>query len=45
VINVVGFNEMELTINKSLLPSQSLGKPTVAGAGDSLPLQGVTNTE
>ena len=44
-MNVVGGNEVELTINKFLLPSQSLGKPAAAGAGDSMPLQGVTNTE
>ena len=44
-MNVVGGNEVELTINKFLLPSQSLGKPAAARAGDSMPLQGVTNTE
>lgn len=44
-MNVVGDNEVELTINKFLLPSQSLGKSAVAGAGYSLALQGVTNTE
>lgn len=42
---MVGDNEVELTINKFLPPSQSLGKPAVAGARDSLPLQGVANTE
>lgn len=44
-MNVAGGNEVGLTIKKFLLASQSLGKPVAAAAGDSLPLQGMTNTE
>lgn len=44
-MNVVGDDQVELTMNKFLLLSQSLGKPAAAGAGGTLLLQGMTNTE